>query len=105
MRNKIVTVCKQASVIARGVMKTKCCRGLGCMPLIEVFGGDVCELFAVCNDVALCVDEFVKFPIGASSVEQFASLAEVPSVEPGLLACPVEPCEFGLKFCAMPSMK
>jgi len=75
------------------------------MPLIEVVGGDACELFAVCNDVAVCVDEFVKFPIGASSVKQFTSLAEVPSVESGLLACSIEPCEFGLKFCAMPSMK
>ena len=56
-------------MIARGVVKPKCCSGLGCMPLIEVFGGYLRELFAIGNDISLRIDEFIKFPVGASSVE------------------------------------
>jgi len=50
------------------------------MPLIKVFSGDLRELLAVRNDVAIDVEKFVKFPMGAPPVEQLACFAEVPSV-------------------------
>ena len=67
--NKIVTVLKQSRVITSGVMEPERRSGLCCMPLIEMFSGYFRELFAIGDDVTLCIDKFVKFPVGASSVK------------------------------------
>jgi hypothetical protein len=75
------------------------------MPLIEVFGGYLRELFAIGNDITLRIDEFIKFPVGASSVEQFACFTEMFPIESCLFACPVEPREFSLKFSTMSTME
>jgi hypothetical protein len=75
------------------------------MPLVEVFSGYLRELFAIGNDVAMRINEFIKFPVCAPPIKQLASLAEMSPIEPCLLACPVELREFGLKFGTMPAMK
>jgi hypothetical protein len=75
------------------------------MPLIEVLSGYLRELLAIGNDVAMCINEFIKFPVCASPIKQLASLVEMSPIEPCSLACPVELCEFGLKFGTMPAMK
>ena len=103
--NKVVTVCKQSRVVTSGVMKPELRSGLSCMPLIEVFGGYLRELFAIGNDITLRIDEFIKFPVGASSVKQFACFTEMFPIESCLFACPVEPREFSLKFSPMSTME
>jgi len=92
-------------MIARGVVEPEGCRGLGSMPLIKVFSGNGRELLAVGNDVAMDVEKFIKFPIGASPIEQLACFTKVPPVEAGMLPVPIKLCEFGLKFGTMSSMQ
>jgi hypothetical protein len=53
-------------------MKSKGCCGLGFVPLIKMISGYVCKLFAIGDIVAMGVDELIEFPVGPSSVQQFA---------------------------------
>ena len=75
------------------------------MPIIEVFSGDACKVFAIGDDVAGGVQQLVEFPVGSPSVKKFTSFAEMPTIGSCLFTSAVQLGELGLEFSAMPPME
>ena len=75
------------------------------MPIIEVFSGDACKVFAIGDDVAGGVQQLVEFPVGSSPVQKFTSFAEMTTIGLCSLTCVVQLGKLSLEFSSMPSMQ